>query len=228
MIKPEIRSQIRDLRSRGLTYGEICSELGFIIPKGTLSYICKDIKLSNDSLLRHRLQLRDILTTTRDKALVANREKLKRRFENIHNQASGVVRVEQNKDYEKICLAMLYIAEGSKYKSYRGLAMGSSDPVILRIYIKLLERCYAKTRDEFRARIQCRDDQDKEKLELYWTHELGLSPSVFYPAYSDKRTVGKPTQNTEYKGVCVVSCKGTDIQLELDAIARLYEKNMGC
>lgn len=226
MIDLPIRDEIKRLRSLGMMYSEICDEIGRLIPKGTLSYICKDVKLPEEYFVRHKQSLQENLKVAREKALVANTEKLRLRFEKIHEEASRVVTRRSENDYEKIALAMLYLGEGSKYRSYRGLSLGSSDPGILRTYIALLERCYYKKRTDFRVRIQCRDDQNQRKLEVYWTKELGISLDALYPTYSDKRTVGKPTAHSDYKGVCVVSCSGADIQLELDAIARLYEQEI--
>lgn len=222
MIEHEKRLKIRQLRSEGMTYAAICAYIGQEIPKGTLSYICKGVILPDDYYAQRKKHLRAHLTEIRQEALLVNSQKLKRRFERIHREAREVIELNDKKGSDKIHLAMLYIGEGAKYKSYRGLSMGSSDPDILRIYISLLERCYYKKREDFRARIQCRDDQDQEALKLYWAGALGISKESFYLSYSDKRTAGKPTKDSDYKGVCVISCSGADIQLELDAIARLY------
>lgn len=226
MIDPDLRHTIRSLRSKGMTYAEICNEIGRNIPKGTLSYICKDIALpaSYSSRLKHIMQTN--AANAREKALVTNAKNLAQRYKLISERATKVALSEQALDFDKKCLAMLYIAEGSKYKSYRGLAMGSSDPDILRLFIGLLIRCYGKKIENFHARIQHRDDQNSLDLTHYWSEELGIPLNVFYKSYSDKRSIGRPTANPSYKGVCVISCSGADIQLELDAIARLYGQNL--
>ncbi len=226
MIEQAVRIEIRRLRATGMSYAAICDQLGQAFPKSTLSYVCKGVDLPDEYLNKRTAQLRDRLQLARGKALIVNKDKLKNRYDQIQKQAAAVVHSKEGQSYEKVSLAMLYLAEGSKYKSYRGLAMGSSDPDILRIYISLLERCYGKKRSDFRARVQHRDDQDQEGLKEYWAKNLQLLPEAFYSSYSDKRTIGKPTRSTEYKGVCVISCGGADIQLELDAIARLYEQKI--
>lgn len=221
-----MRTQIKELRAKGMTYSEICQVIGREIPKATLSYICKDVVLPPEYARRHALIVQENAQRARIKAAKTNALKLQARFERINQQAFVVVSTDSIENYEKICLATLYIAEGSKYKSYRGLALGSSDPDILRLYMSLLMRCYGKKMDNFRARIQHRSDQDSNLLKQYWSKQLNLPETSFYLSYADKRTLGKPTTNVEYKGVCVISCSGADIQLELDAIARLYGQKL--
>lgn len=226
MIKKTVRIRIRKLRAKGMTYSEICHKIGREIPKGTMSYICKDVSMSPKYIIRYKTVLKKRNEVARSVALIAIAKKQKARFEQIQANASEVIAQGIEVNYEKLCLAILYFAEGSKYKSYRGLALGSADPDILRLYMSLLVRCYKKNRDDFRARIQHRSDQDSKMLIEYWRKQLDIPSSAFYLSYADKRTLNKPTINTSYKGVCVISCSGADIQLELDAIARLYSKTI--
>ena len=226
MINPSTRNDIRRLRALGMTYVEISNELNSVFPKSTLSYICKDVKLPDEYHLEQKKRIQLNLESARKKALIVNKKKLHQRLETIRIEAEKVAMSDRSIDQEKVALAMLYIGEGSKYKSYRGLALGSSDIEILQTYIALLERCYHKQREDFRARIQHRSDQSQEGLLAYWSQGLGLSVDTFYASYIDKRTTGKPTRNPDYKGVCVISCSGADIQLELDAIARLYGQKL--
>ncbi len=113
---------------------------------------------------------------------------------------------------------MLYWGEGSKWQSYRGLSMGSSDIVMIQTYIGLLERCYGLRRADMKCRLILRADQNARALEDAWGEALGIINSNFYKTYVDKRTIGKTTAKIDYKGVCVVSCAGADIQLELAAL----------
>lgn len=222
MIEQNVRDEIRQLRAKGMTYREICQEIGREVSKGSLSYICKDVVLPDEYFIRYKSILQENAKLAREKALIANKRILQTRLDTIQNRAQSVAASSSQIDHAKTCLAMLYIAEGSKYRSYRGLAMGSSDPDILRMFISLLEHCYHKKHSDFHARIQHRDDQNEQDLQAYWANELNLLPDAFYSSYVDKRTIGRPTRRMDYKGVCVVSCSGADIQLELDAIARIY------
>ncbi|HJM04729.1 MAG TPA: hypothetical protein QF549_03840 [Candidatus Saccharimonadaceae bacterium] len=166
------------------------------------------------------------LVRARAKALIANSEIQRLRKEEIINRAELVVKMTDPSDALKIQLAILYKGEGAKYGAYRGLSLGSSDASILRLYIALLMIAYGKQLALFKARIQHRSDQDPGVLKAYWSQQLGFSENQFYKSYSDKRTKGSPTKKIEYKGVCVISCSGADIQLELEAIVQKYTQKV--
>lgn len=126
----------------------------------------------------------------------------------------------------KTILAILYLGEGSKWKSHSGLMLGSSDPLIILLYIKLLELCYGLSRINMKCRISYRADQDIKSLQRYWSKLTGIPPKNFYKTIPDPRTIGKPTKKKEYKGVCVVTCAGSNIQLELEAIPGIILKGL--
>lgn len=127
-----------------------------------------------------------------------------------------------DKDVSKLALATLYLGEGAKWKSTRGLALGNSDPDIVKIYIQLLEQCYGINRNDLKARITYRADQDIEKLIEYWSNISGIPRNNFYETKPDPRTKGSRTRKKDYMGVCTVIGGGTEIQLELDIIARMF------
>ena len=88
------------------------------------------------------------------------------------------------------------------------------------LYIELLKTCYGIERDKLHCRVQYRADQVIDKLEHFWSKKTGIPRKNFYKTKPDPRTVGKTTKNFGYKGVCVVSCGGTKIQLELEGLAK--------
>lgn len=218
----EIR-KIRQLRKQGLTYREICEQVGSV-PKSTLTYICSGIELPSTYHDKLRNINREHLINVRQKALETNRNKVEAREYEAQARAARVVKhiTADSIDNLKIALAMLYIGEGAKRASWRGLSLGSSSALILQTYIVLLEKCYGKKRGDMKARVQYRADQDITTLTAYWSKELGFSAEQFYKTAPDMRTVGKPTLKANYYGVCVVTCSGADIQLELSAIANEF------
>lgn len=215
--------KIRQLRERGLTYQEICEQIG-TIPKSSLTYICSGITLPDTYYDRLRSLNKKHLTNVRQKALVTNRAKVEAREQQVQTIATQTVKhiTTESTGSLKIALAMLYLGEGAKRASWRGLSLGSSSVLILQTYITLLEKCYGKERSRMKARVQYRADQDILKLTAYWSKELGFSKEQFYKTAPDMRTSGKPTLKANYHGVCVVTCSGADIQLELAAIANQF------
>ena len=94
---------------------------------------------------------------------------------------------------QKLILCTLYLAEGSKNKNSAYLGLGSTNPAIIKFYLSLLNNCFKIDNSKFRARIQCRADQNKKSLENFWRNITGVPSQQFYPTYIDQRTVGKKT-----------------------------------
>ena len=124
-----------------------------------------------------------------------------------------------DKNTQKLLLAILYLGEGAKSKSTGFLSLASSNPRIIRLYLTLLSSCFTIDKRKFRARIQCRADQNIEELVSYWQEIINLAVDQFYPTYTDKRTIGKPTLHLDYKGVCTLHYFDRSIQLELEILA---------
>src|SRR3989344_735649 len=138
----------------------------------------------------------------------------------VRQEAAQVLRKLDSENL-KIVLAMLYLGEGAKWKSHSGLMLGSSDSQIILLYISLLKKCYKIKLSQLKCRISYRADQKINELEKYWSRITGISTKNFYKTKPDPRTVGKETKKTDYKGVCVISCAGSHIQLELEEITNL-------
>lgn len=220
--------KIRKLRSRGYTYPEIQKHVGIKIPKSTLSYICRDVTMPK----HYKKKVDDInkshLSKVRGKALATNRKKLADSIASYRKSNLHIEKLMDSKDVKLIALSILYLGEGAKWKSTRGPRLGSSDPNIVNLYINLLEQCYDISKEDMRCRVQHRADQNPDKLVEFWSKVTGVKKKHFYPCYIDKRTIGKPTKKSDYKGVCAVTCAGTHIQLELAEVADIiYEALKG-
>ena len=220
LAKRSIRSEAIKLRKQGKTYSEIRKKLS--ISKGTLSYWSKKITLSASATKR----LKKNQDSNLKKARLVNQANLKIRqaqsLIDIRERIKPSILKIMKPEVLKIALAFLYLGEGAKWKSHRGLQLGSSDPVILLLYKKLLKSCYMIDKDKLRCYICYRADQSLEDLIKYWSRTLSISNSKFYKSSYDKRTIGKPTRNKDYRGVCIISCAGTEIQHELDIITKVF------
>ncbi|HSX29377.1 MAG TPA: hypothetical protein VLE73_02345 [Candidatus Saccharimonadales bacterium] len=220
------KERIRHLRAQGATFSEIRNDLGLVLANSSLSYICKDVEMPEGHMQRIKELNARHLQIARGKAVVRNKEIYATMLAGIETANINIFE-EGNISTLKAALAMLYLGEGSKWRSYRGLSLGSSSPEIIGIYIGLLERCYAIQIESLRARVQCRADQDPCVLEAYWSIVTGIPKEHFYKTYVDRRTAGKPTKRSDYRGVCVIMCSGTHVQQELAIIAKLLFKHLG-
>lgn len=218
------RQKIINLRRGGFTYAEIYDALGIKISKSTVSRICRDVQLetAQQQLLATKIKMaRD---KNRAKALSANKLLLNNKIRAIKEANLYLQEYMFQKEAKLIALAMLYLGEGAKWNRRRGLLLANSDPMIIQMYINLLEQCYRIPKINMKARIQHRADQDSALLVDFWSTYTGIPLSNFYPCYIDKRTQGKATTKKDYKGVCSIMCPGTHIQLELEQIAGIINQ----
>lgn len=214
-----LHNHIRKLRADGLMYSEINNELKTSIPKSTLSGICKGIRLTEPQQARVKALNKVQLKKNQALAVKANKAKFDSKLDEYRLQNKAIFPFMQSRNAQLVALAMLYLGEGSKWKSHRAPSLGSTDPMIIAAYIKLLNLCYDVPLEKLRGRIQHRADQNPTMLLAYWSDLTGIPKEKFYPCYIDKRTFGKPTIKPNYMGVCCISCPGTHIQLELQQIA---------
>ena len=217
----DIIKQAITLRSKGRTYREIQRVLKIKIPKSTLSSWCTDIELPKWYHDKVKSLNNQNLSKAQKMAWVVNKRKQEELRENLMKRNQYLAEKTQDKDILKMLLAMLYLGEGAKWKSHRGLHLGSSDPNIIRLYMKLLDACYDIKVGKFRGSICYRADQNLGSLQKYWSGITGIPLRDFYPTKPDSRTVGKITKQKNYKGVCALTCAGTNIQLELEAIPKI-------
>ena len=217
----KIIHRVRSLRAKGKTYSEISREIKIKIPKSTLSNWCEKVSLP----IWYAEKIQTINKKNFSKALkiawAVNKLKRERFLRSLLADKGQIVRNLKNKAFLKSLLAVLYLGEGTKWKSHAGLVLGSSDPTIIILYIRLLHICYGINLEQLRCRVSYRADQNIHALQKYWSRITSIPLKNFYKTIPDPRTVGKPTKRKDYMGVCVISCAGTHIQLELEMIPKV-------
>ena len=221
----ELRRKFERLRKLGKTYNEILNILKVDLSKSTMSYWARNIKLPNFYKDKIKKLNSESVSKAQLAALKTNRLKHKKLIDNFL-KINKKITSNLSKNFKKIILAILYLGEGTKYKSHSGLILGSSDPNIIKIFINTLKECYKITTNDLKIRISYRADQDIDLLEIFWSKITGVSLDNFYKTKPDPRTIGKKTMKSDYKGVCVLTCAGAKIQLELEEIAKLLYKKI--
>ena len=216
----------KSLRANGASFANIGLKLKQRVPKATLAYWCRGILLSPDQLeIRKRAQLIHLIAA-RKLSAEKKRKVAVDILSRITEEARTVVKKFRSHEAYLLALAMLYLGEGAKSQSHSGLQLGSSDPQIIRLYIRLLWQCFSIPVDHLRCRISYRADQNIDTLQHYWTTVTGIPLQHFYKTTPDKRTVGKETKRKRYQGVCVISCRGRRHQLELQEISVVFLESL--
>ena len=128
----------------------------------------------------------------------------------------------QSTGVSKIALAMLFLTEGSKRSG--SLVFCNSDPRVIELFLHLLRYCYKLGEEKFRCTVQCRADQNVQKLESFWSGITGIPIKQFCKAQIDKRSVGKPTKKDTYMGVCRIDYYSAHIFNELSEVVEILYK----
>lgn len=224
--KKTLKPKVKKLRSQGKTYSEIMKELQISTPKSTISNWCSEVALPRWYQDKIDELNRKSFSKAQKMAWASNKIKREQFLNALLSNNEHLIKKLGDKDVLKMLLSVLYLGEGSKWKSHSGLSLGNSDPDIIKLYIRLLNICYGIATERLRCWISCRADQDIYKLKEYWSRITKISLKNFYKTTPDPRTIGKPTKNKNYKGVCVISCAGSHIQLELEAIPKIILKGL--
>jgi len=220
-----LKPRVIALRRRGKTYNEICKTIRIDIPQSTLSDWCSDILLSPNQQRR----ITDLMERGMDKgraaALIANKLKRERYIQEVQSRVKHLPDKLKNINTAKIALSMLFLGDGSK-KTKGSLMFGNSNPLIIALFLSLLRYCYDIDEKKFRCTLQCRADQNVKKLEKFWSQITKIHKNQFYKAKIDPRTIGKPSKNTDYKGVCRIDYFSGDVYMELKQIIELTTKGL--
>ena len=215
------KNRVTKLRQEGKSYGEIRNILKAKIPKSTLSYWCRSVSLPAEYQKRIQSLVNNGSSKGRLVALEVNKVKRENYLRHLYDRNKYLVKKIDNKNTAKIALAMLFWGEGTKANK-GSLTLGNSSPELIKMFLKLLRHCYSISEDKFTCRVQCRADQNIRSLEIFWARVTGISPKQFRKASVDPRTIGKPSLNKEYKGVCRIDYYSAEIYNELKTICRIF------
>jgi hypothetical protein len=208
------------LRRDGKTYTEIQSLIGVNIPPSTLcTWFGKTLFSSREKeriFLNGKERIRTGVVKAAETKILHRRE----HFENIRLSNLYLKDVFSDKDVAKVGLTMLYLCEGSKRRK-SSLYFGNSDPGIIQLFLRLFRDCYIVDERKFRGTVQCRADQDTEKLMRFWSETTLIPPNQFFHPQIDKRTIGIPTRKANYRGVCRIDYFSAAIYNELMVIGEL-------
>lgn len=221
------RRQVQQLREKGKTYSEIKKLLRVDIPKSTLAYWCRDVLLPRNYYSRVRKLNKSNLAKGREISSKNRKDNREAFFKELDIRNKPLLNYFLKDKYtRKVALVVLYLAEGSK--TARGsLMFGNSDPAIVLMFVELMRECYILDERKFRCTLQCRSDQDTEKLEKFWSKTTKIPLGQFYNARVDKRTSGQTSRKQDYKGVCRIDYFSSAIDLDLKRIARQMLDSFG-
>lgn len=140
------------LRKQGWSLGEISREME--IPKNTLSGWLKDILLTEAQKERIKKKITASASLGRMLATKELYRKITQWKENIRESVAHFTQLAlSDSEIGKLVCGVLYLCEGAKYPSTRGLIFGNSNPQMIRCFLYLLRRFFGIQEHKLRCRV---------------------------------------------------------------------------
>lgn len=187
------RSELgRDLRSAGLSYGEIME----LIPvrKSTLATWCRGVALTDAQIAAIRQRTGSVAGLPRD-----TQRKRRAEIEAIRTSARARAQTLKSEPFWTAGVA-LYWGEGFKTQSQLGMA--NADPSVLRLFMSWSDR-YLAPRTGFTARLNIHADNDEPGARRWWAKELSLELQDFTKSFVKPDGTGH-RKNHLAAGVCLL------------------------
>ena len=219
-----LKSKVIELRKLGKTYGEILKLIDKDIPKSTLSDWCHNIYLTSEQKKKVEIAVIENSRKGMEVARIINKERRVKYLDSIVERNKHLSLILKNINVAKTVLSILYLGEGAKNIKRGSLYFGNSDPFIIDLFLNLIRKCYTIDESKFRCTVLCRADQNVKDLESFWTKITKIPPKQFYKTRIDPRTIGKPSRNLHYKGVCKIDYFSADVFLDLMTIPKVIHK----
>ncbi|MBI2643933.1 MAG: hypothetical protein HYW95_00260 [Candidatus Wildermuthbacteria bacterium] len=215
----ELKPDALKLRKQGISLRNIEQKLG--IPRSTLSGWLQEVILTKRQRERLHLRWERALTKARSKAVRWHNAQKAKRLQDAENQALITLRKVDvlKKEILELTLALLYFGEGAKKNTET--ALGSSDPLILKFFLALIQNIYHIEVEKIRCELYIRADQIPKEIKQFWARELKLPLNCFKQVNIDKRTLGSKTY-ANYNGVCHIRCGNVAIQRKLLSLSKFF------
>lgn len=188
-----------ELRKQGESIKLIAKKLG--VSPGSVSVWCRDVTLTIDQIERLERNARDpfygkrLENVQKQKMLrIEREERLKR---------EGIDEVGRLSKRELFLVGIaLYWAEGYKKDSQVGL--GSSDPAMMKLYVKWLRECFGYIKDDLLFRVTFNELHKYREKDIiqFWARQFEVGENRFQKPFYQKAKWKKIYENPEeYYGV---------------------------
>lgn len=199
MAKSEKKLRARELRRGGQSIKSIAKELE--VSQGSVSLWCRDLVLTDE-------QLRTLEKNSRDpnygKRLQNSLKQHGIRIEKTDRlKREGINEVGELSKRELLLVGIaLYWAEGYKKDSQVGL--GSSDPKMMKLYVRWLQDCFDYSINDLMFRVTVNESHKYRIREIvkYWADLFDIDESIFQKSFYQKAKWQKSYEHPEeYFGV---------------------------
>lgn len=166
-----------ELRKKGLSYSEIKNSIN--IPKSTIAYWLKNIKLSD-------LQIEKLKTRRSETAKLNSEKRISKILETIENiKKSSAKNIKKISKRELWLMGIvLYWREKNKNDFYKGVYFSSSNPALIKFFLKWLKEIGRIDNEEIAFDIFT--GKSKKDAIAYWSEITGFPEKYFTRIYIQK------------------------------------------
>lgn len=194
------------LRQRGRSYGEIFKEIH--IPKSTLSYWLKGVKLKSEQ--RARLYSKQINILSRGS--MSQKERREKVVNTIVEDSRLEIKLPLNDDYYKLIGVALYWAEGSKSKT---MQITNSDPYLILFFVRWLKKVFNLEPLVLKASLNLYPQQNEVSTKQFWSNLIGIPVKNFGKTYFKPESKGYKKNNLYYGTLRLYVPKSTDMKYKM-------------
>jgi len=224
MAKSEKKLQARELRRQGQSVKGIARDLQ--VSHGSVSLWCRDIVLTDEQL--------QILEKNSNDPNYGKRLQNSLKQQGIRIQKTeklmkeGIEEVGELSKKELLLVGTaLYWAEGFKKDSQVGL--GSSDPKMMRLYVRWLQDCFGYSISDLMFRVTINESHEYRIYEIvkYWADIFGIDKSDFQKSFYQKAKWQKVYEHPEeYFGVLRIRVrKSSDFLRKIHGLIQGLKEN---
>lgn len=202
----ETKDKVRKLRASGSSLNQIQKETK--VPKSTIRTWILGITLTEFQKEVLTKRSRTALQKGRKKAQqIKKAHKMLKDRENFEEGKRKIGKLTENELF--IAGVALYWGEGFKNKHEHRLGFCNSDPLMLKFYLKWLEKCLKIKKDRITLRLSLNNSYQNrnEEFQIYWSKILGIPVSHFTKTFYQKTKWKRNYENDGYKGVLRIHVK---------------------
>jgi hypothetical protein len=216
------RSELgRDLRTLGLSYGEIMDLIP--VKKSTLATWCRDVRLTAGQLQDIRIRRTPKPGMNLQRKPYTTQRPRRREIEMIRAQAILEAEHLVNQPFWTAGVSM-YWGEGSK--ATRQLSMANADPAALRMFKRWSSK-YLPPNDGWRARLNLHADNDERAAREWWSNQVDVALEDFTKTYIKPDGTGHRKNHLPY-GVCtLIKRRSTDAYVITMAWIEFLQRHYG-
>jgi len=209
MAKSGLKIEAKRLRCGGESIKVIAKKLS--VSPGTVSFWCKDIKLTQEQIKELEKRAHDPKYGKRlENSLRQQNQRIEKTKKLINLGITEVGKL--NKRELFISGISLYWAEGFKKDSLAGFC--NSDPDMIKFFLAWLKKCFSYKNEDFKLRVGLNESflEKTEIIENFWSDLTGIPKTQFQKPFYQKVKWQKKFNNSEnYHGVLRIRIrKSTD------------------